>query len=43
MRERDSSLHDLGVSDQQAAVALAHDIMKEIKKKTTVPEVPPTK
>ena len=39
-RERDSSLHDLDVSDQQAAVAHAHDIMKEIKQNTTAPEAP---
>ena len=39
-RERDSSLHDLDVSDQQAAVAHAHDIVKEIKQKTAVPEAP---
>ena len=43
VRERDSSLHDLDVSDQQAAVAHAHDIMKEIKQKTTVPQVPEAK
>jgi TPR repeat protein len=43
LRERDSSLHDLDVSDQQAAVAHAHDIMKEIKQKTTVPQVPQAK
>ena len=43
VRERDSSLHDLDVSDQQAAVAHAHDIMKEIKQKTTVPQVPQAK
>jgi TPR repeat protein len=42
-RERDSSLHDLDVSDQQAAVAHAHDIMKEIKQTTTVPQVPEAK
>ena len=42
-RERDSSLHDLDVIDQQAAVAHAHDIMKEIKQKTTVPQVPEAK
>jgi TPR repeat protein len=41
--ERDSSLHDLDVSDQQAAVAHAHEIMKEIKQKTTVPQVPEAK
>jgi TPR repeat protein len=40
VRERDSSLHDLDVSDQQAAVAHAHDIMKEIKQKTAAPQVP---
>ena len=43
VRERESSLHDLDVGDQQAAVALAHDIMKEIKEKTTVPQVPEAK
>ena len=43
VRERDSSLHDLDVSDQQAAVAHAHDIMKEIKQKTTAPQVPKAK
>lgn len=43
MRERESSLHDLDVSDQQAAVAQAHDIMKEIKQKTTVPQMPQAK
>ena len=43
LRERDSSLHDLDVSDQQAAVAHAHEIMKEIKQKTTVPQVPEAK
>jgi TPR repeat protein len=42
-RERDVSLHDLDVSDQQAAVAHAHDIMKEIKQTTTVPQVPEPK
>jgi TPR repeat protein len=42
-RERDVSLHDLDVSDQQAAVAHAHDIMKEIKQATTVPQVPEAK
>ena len=41
--ERDSSLHDLDVSDQQAAVTHAHDIMKEIKQKTTAPQVPEAK
>ena len=40
VRERNSSLHDLDVSDQQAAVAHAHDIMTEIKEKTTAPQVP---
>jgi TPR repeat protein len=43
VRERDSSLHNLDVSDQQAAVAHAHDIMKEIKQHTTVPQVPKAK
>jgi TPR repeat protein len=43
VRERNSSLHDLDVSDQQAAVAHAHDIMEEIKQKTTVPQVPEAK
>lgn len=43
VRERDSSVHDLDVSDQQVAVAHAHDIMKEIKQKTTVPKVPQAK
>jgi TPR repeat protein len=43
LRERDSSLHDLDVSDQQAAVAHAQEIMKEIKQQTTMPQVPQTK
>jgi TPR repeat protein len=43
MRERDSSLHDLDVSDQQAAIAHAHEIMKQIKNNTTVPQVPGAK
>jgi len=43
VRERDSSLHDLDVSDQQAAVTHAHDIMKEIKQNTTMPQVPKAK
>jgi len=43
VRERDSSLHDLDVSDQQAAIAHAHDIMKDIKQKTTVPTAPVAK
>jgi TPR repeat protein len=43
VRERDSSLHDLDVSDQQAAVTHAHEIMKEIKQKTTTPQVPQAK
>ena len=43
VRERDSSLHDLDVSDQRAAVAHAHEIMKEIKQKTAVPQVPEAK
>ncbi len=38
--ERDSSLHDLDPSDQQAAFAHAKDIMKEIKQKTAVPLTP---
>jgi TPR repeat protein len=42
-RERNSSLHDLDVGDQQAAVAQAQDIMKEIKQKTTVPQMPRAK
>jgi TPR repeat protein len=42
-RERDSSLHDLDISDQQAAVAHAHDIMKQIKQNTTLPQVPEAK
>jgi len=41
--ERDSSLHALDVSDQQAAVTRAHEILKEIKEKTTVPQVPEAK
>lgn len=40
VRERDSSLHDLDVGDQQAAVAHAKDIMKQIKQNTTVPQAP---
>ena len=40
VRERDSSLHDLDVSDQQAAVVRAQDIMKKIKQNTTVPQAP---
>jgi TPR repeat protein len=43
VRERDSSLHDLSASDQQVAVTHAHDIMKEIKQTTTVPQVPEAK
>lgn len=39
-RERDSSLHDLAVNDQQAAIAQAQDILKEIKRQTMVPAVP---
>jgi TPR repeat protein len=42
-RERDSSLHDLSVSDQQAAVAQARDILKEIKRQTMVPTAPNAK
>jgi TPR repeat protein len=41
--ERDSSLHDLNLSDQQAAVAHAHEILKEIKQKTAVPLAPNSK
>jgi len=41
--ERDSSLHDLDVSDQQLAVTRAHEILKEIKQKTTVTQVPEAK
>jgi TPR repeat protein len=36
-RERDASLRDLSVGDQQAAVAQAKDILKEIKQQTIVP------
>jgi len=43
LRERDSSLHDLDVGDQQTAVSHAHDIIKEIKQKTTAPQVPQAK
>jgi TPR repeat protein len=43
LRERDASLHGLDVGDQQAAVAQVHDIIKEIKQKTTVPQVPEAK
>ena len=43
MRERNSSLHDLDVSDQQQAVAHAHDIMKQIKQNTNLPQVPEAK
>ena len=39
-RERDDSLRDLSVSDQDAAVAQAKDILKEIKRQTAVPAVP---
>ena len=39
-RERDSSLRDLSVSEQQAAIAQAKDILKEIKRQTVVPTVP---
>jgi hypothetical protein len=41
--ERDSSLRELNPSDQQAAVALAHDILKEIKQHTAVPLAPNSK
>jgi hypothetical protein len=43
VRERESSLRDLDVNDQKAAVAQAHDIMKEIKQKTTAPQMPQAK
>ena len=39
-RERDSSLRDLSVGDQQAAVVQALTILKEIKRQTMVPTVP---
>jgi TPR repeat protein len=39
-RERDDSLRDLSVSDQDAAVAQAKDILKEIKRQTTMAAVP---
>jgi TPR repeat protein len=39
-RERDDSLRDLSVSDQDAAVVQAKDILKEIKRQTAVPTVP---
>jgi len=39
-RERDDSLRDLPVSDQDAAVVQAKDILKEIKRQTAVPTVP---
>lgn len=42
VRERESSLRDLDVSDQKAAVAQAQDIMNEIKQKTA-PQVPQVK
>jgi uncharacterized protein len=35
--ERDVSLHDLGVDDQQAAIAEAQNILREIKKETVPP------
>jgi TPR repeat protein len=39
-RECDVSLRDLSVADQQAAIAHAQDILKEIKPETAVPQVP---
>jgi hypothetical protein len=39
-REGDDSLRDLSVGDQDAAVAQAKDILKEIKRQTAVPAVP---
>jgi hypothetical protein len=39
--ERDSSLHDLDLADQQAGIARAHEILDQIKA-TTTPTVPPT-
>ena len=39
-RERADSLRDLSVSDQDAAVAQAKDILKEIKRQTAMPAVP---
>jgi TPR repeat protein len=39
-RERDDSLRDLSVSDQDAAVAQAKDILKEIKRQTAAPAAP---
>ena len=42
-RERDSSLRDLSVSDQQAAVAQAQTILKEIKRQTAAPALPKAK
>jgi TPR repeat protein len=43
VRERESSLRNLDVDDQKAAVAQAHDMMKEIKQNTTTPQVPQAK
>lgn len=42
-RERDSSLRDLSVSDQEAAVAQAKDILKKIERRTMLPAVPKAK
>ena len=39
-RERADSLRDLSVSDQDAAVAQAKNILKEIKRQTAMPAVP---
>lgn len=39
--ERDSSLHDLDLADQQAGIARAHEILEKIKT-TTTPIIPPT-
>jgi hypothetical protein len=39
-RERDDSLRDLSVSEQDAAAVQAKDILKEIKRQTAVPTVP---
>jgi TPR repeat protein len=39
-RERDDSLRDLSVGDQDAAVAQAKNFLKEIKQQTAMPAVP---
>jgi TPR repeat protein len=42
-RERDASLRGLSVSDQQAAVARANEILQEIKHETGVSKSPPAR